>query len=55
MHRKIDKRTGENIERTRRESGEPRYEAERQRRMRDVTEAINKGYRNKAIEEAFRK
>jgi hypothetical protein len=36
-------------------SGERVRDARRERHCRDVTEAINKGYRNQAITEFFRK
>lgn len=56
MLRKTDEKTGRNLEGKRpHEGGETQREATRQRNLRDVESAINKGYRNKNVEEFFRK
>jgi hypothetical protein len=48
--RDVDKKTLQE-----RNQGENRREAHRQRDLRDWQDAVNKGYRNKAIEERLKK
>lgn len=54
MLRKTDKATGQ-ASKVQGSQGERARDARRERNCRDVTEAINKGYRNQAITEFFRK
>lgn len=51
--RPVEKRTGKTVQS--RDSGEQRREASRARDLRDWQTAINKGYRNQAIEERMKK
>lgn len=53
MLRPVEKRTGKTIQAN--DVGEHRREASRTRDLRDWQAAINKGYRNKAIEERMKK